>query len=162
MQISLSNSLPIPCIGPSLSRGHQTVTRTILNIYYFKCLGFLKELKVRRTFCHPIFVTCLSPINLVNGLLVVRSGSCVGYEMLWTRRKSLVRRIGTLKSMQVNVSKSVTKMTKGGVDIQTDQIHRQQTSRCLEQVTWLQWINERQVILTLLWLLRLTTKKFLN
>ena len=47
-----------------------------------------------------------------------------------------------LKSMQVNASKRVTRMTKRGVEIRTDQTGRQCLD-ALSNVTWLQWMDER-------------------
>ena len=65
-----------------------------------------------------LVVTCLSRFNPVNDILIVRSSSCVGHEMLWPRGRCLVTKIWTW--MQVNLSKMLTRMTKGGAGILTD------------------------------------------
>ena len=40
-----------------------------------------------------LVVTCLSPIDHVNGLIIVRSRSHKGDEMLWPQGSCLVRRV---------------------------------------------------------------------
>ena len=65
-----------------------------------------------------LVVTCLSPFSPVNDILIVRSSSCVGHEMLWPRGRCLVTKIWTW--MQVNLSKMLTRMTKRGAGILTD------------------------------------------
>ena len=118
-------SLPIPYIRPVhttpwLSRGYQTVR--IMNHYcyclmvfrislewslYAKyivlCLNASAKLRNARGLyrCPDLIdnfpTTCLSPINPVNGLLLVSCRWCAGHEILWPRERSLVRRIWTWK-----------------------------------------------------------------
>ena len=73
-----------------------------------------------RLWCVTVWlvVTCLSPFNPVNDILIVRSSSCVGHEMLWPRGRCLVTKIWTW--MQVNLSKMLTRVTKRGAGILTD------------------------------------------
>ena len=71
-----------------------------------------KNRYVRGTSCHlAITVNCqtyLSPNNLVNGLLKVRSRLFAGHMILFTK--------------EVNASEIVTRVIKKGVDIRTDSI----------------------------------------
>ena len=86
-------SLPTRYIGPSLSRGHPTVTIMNLNIYR-NARGTSSHTLLMVTTARLV-VTILNPINLVNGLLIVCSRLHVEHEMLWPRGKCLVRRIWT-------------------------------------------------------------------
>ena len=71
-----------------------------------------------------LLVTCISHINPVNELLFVCSACYAGQEMLWSRWRCLLGR-KYLISIQVNVLKSVTIMTKRGDRTQADQIGTQ-------------------------------------
>ena len=86
---------------PSLSRDHQTVTIMNLNIILFLSAAD-ENRNVKEKFCHPALMgNCLTyshlswPFNPVNGLLMVRSRSCVEHEMLRRRGRILVREIWT-------------------------------------------------------------------
>ena len=63
-------------------------------------------------------VTCPSPINLRNGSLIVHSRPCVGHEMVQPGGRYFVRR--TWESMQINVSKGVTRVIKRSAGIRSD------------------------------------------
>ena len=62
-------------------------------------------------------VTCLNPINPLNGSLIVCSMLCVGLEGAVATREVPREKNMDLKSMLVNVSKSVTRKTTKGVEI---------------------------------------------
>ena len=85
-------------IEPSLSRYHQAVT--IMNLKKYCLLlpwlktGTQKEYLSTQLWwvTAQLIITCLSPINPVDPLLISRSRSCNGHEMLWSRRICFVIR----------------------------------------------------------------------
>ena len=117
-------------VGPSFSRGHQTVTIMNLSLYCF----YMPQLKTETRGEHlatllwwvtvRLVVTCLNPFNPVNGCLIVRFRLSVGHGVLWPREVPHEKNMD-LKSMQVNVSKSITRTTERGVDIRTAVVGRE-------------------------------------
>ena len=94
-------SLSMLYVGPSLSRGHQTVAIMNLKIHCFKVTWLKTGMRMENLATYlgyvtsHLVVTCPSLINLVSDLLIVPSRSCVKHEMLWSRGTCLMKRTWT-------------------------------------------------------------------
>ena len=129
-------SLPIPYIGPSISRDHQTVANESKNILFLNASAKVRD--ARETSCHLVLMgNCLTccpthVLPLLSHQCFVNSPFWVFWEA-WdpaaTKEVLREKNMG-LKSMQVNASKSITRMTKRGVYMRTGYIGT--------YVTWLQ------------------------
>ena len=119
-------SLPIPYIGPSISRDHQTLANEPKNILFLNASA--KVWDARETSCHLVLMgNCLTccpthVLSLLSHQCFVNSPFWVFWEA-WdpaATKKVLHEKNMGLKSMQVNASKSITRMTKRGVYMRTD------------------------------------------